>query len=178
MGLSIDFNRIPDFLEGQTNPKCQAYGLDFDQRPFGFLYVDENDYTIAWSGYINFFKIEKEIFRSLSERISSRWKRADISESVIREAANVLIVISKGVDELLEFKLSESTDYQEYRKILHSPKLISFIQFDIKDEAGNPDFKYSVTAERNNRTLHRSGEIAVSLPRHHEIKEGLMDWIV
>lgn len=183
MTNSIDCYPLSKFQERYPDRKLFAYALDFKNKikfSFGFLYVEQGYYTIAWDGFIDFSTLETAALVSLPTILHETRKIPNLKEAKSVFNIKAHLIVDGDETQLIQCELGYKKSPPEYNKFLSQPKKIKFARYDVVDIMPSSTFSYSISAENpfDRHTQHEYKEVAVRQPIDQPITELFLDWII
>ena len=178
MAAQLEFSLVEDFSMENAERGRSAFLIRLENDVFAFLYMNRENYTLAWNGQIDFSGLHVEAITRLSFLISSGNLFLEPDNIETRIATFVSLLIEDQEDSLIEFPLEIDALYNRYKQMMRHPDKVSFVRYDINYKVIQPTLRYSFTAENPSLSGKPFGELAIRLPRSRECSELLLDWII
>ena|GEM_PF-5195801 len=175
----VSYQDLTESSEESNEQGIKVFKLEVDDIPFGFLYLTDESYTLAWDGLLDFKRVDDEaqsfFYTQLDQLKHSDPQRSFLGLPVKKFTTLISLIIS---DKLVKYTLREKDQDQidKFKNLLRQANEISFIRFDFL--LRNPQFKCSFTAENPHSTRYRDCELAVMLPRSQAITRSFLRWVI
>ncbi|MCD2453833.1 hypothetical protein GO003_026005 [Methylicorpusculum oleiharenae] len=163
-----------DFEVKQVGDKNGVSRIFVREHPFLLVVLSPitPTYTLAWTGHLDFDKLDEELFSKLPRAIVGM-SNSDFTRIEISGSAKVVVSDPDNEDDLVTINALESEDY---RSIFHS-HVISFGRFDLQLQYSyfSPEsFSFAVG---NPKFYTESPKVSIRLSSDREVSPQLWDWI-